>query len=146
MICARRPGRFYASVRLDVRRIDSIKQGQDVVGGRHRVKVVKNKVAPPFRVAEFDLMFAEGISTAGNLLDVGVDLGIVRKSGAWFYLDEERIGQGRENAKEFIKSHPEMQQVLQNRIKGVTDTTAAVPVVAGASGAGEDDEEFEEGE
>src|ERR687885_188563 len=113
--------KFYASVRLEIRRSEAIKQGQDVVGGRHRVKVVKNKVAPPFRVAEFDIMFNEGISTSGNLLDVGVDLGIVRKSGAWFYLDEERIGQGRENAKEFIKSHPEMQQELQNRIKGVTD-------------------------
>jgi recombination protein RecA len=138
--------KFYASVRLEIRRSEAIKQGTDIVGGRHRVKVVKNKVAPPFRVAEFDIMFNEGISTSGNLLDVGVDLGIVRKSGAWFYLDEERIGQGRENAKEFIKSHPEMQQVLQNRIKGVTDTTAAVPVVAGAGGADEDDDEFEEGE
>ncbi len=138
--------KFYASVRLEIRRVDAIKQGSDIVGGRHRVKVVKNKVAPPFRVAEFDIMFNEGISTSGNLLDVGVDLGIIRKSGAWFYLDEERIGQGRENAKEFIKSHPEMQQVLQNRIKGVTDTTAAVPVLAGAGGADEDDDEFEEGE
>jgi recombination protein RecA len=134
--------KFYASVRLEIRRVDAIKQGSDIVGGHHRVKVVKNKVAPPFRVAEFDIMFNEGISKSGNLLDVGADLGIIRKSGAWFYLDEERIGQGRENAKLFLKTHPEMAIEVERRIKATSDTTAAVPVVAGG-GDDEDDDEFE---
>jgi recombination protein RecA len=136
--------KFYASVRLEIRRTESIKQGQDITGGRHKVKVVKNKVAPPFRVAEFDIMFNEGISTAGNLLDVGTELGIVRKSGAWFYLDEERIGQGRENAKEFLKSHPELGKEIERRIKGVADTTAAVPVLAGAGVEADEDDAYEE--
>jgi recombination protein RecA len=138
--------KFYASVRLEIRRAESIKSGTDITGGRHKVKVVKNKVAPPFRVAEFDIMFNEGISTSGNLLDVGTELGIVRKSGAWFYLDEERIGQGRENAKEFVKSHPEMAIEIERRIKGMADTTAAVPVVAGAGGEEEDDDDDPDGE
>lgn len=93
--------KFYASVRLDIRRIESIKNGTDVVGSRAKVKVVKNKTAPPFRIAEFDIMYNEGISREGNLIDVGVDMNIVRKSGAWFYLGDDRIGQGRENAKTF---------------------------------------------
>src|SRR5581483_4802589 len=88
--------KFYASVRMEIRRVDSIKSGQDITGSRSRVKVVKNKVAPPFKQAEFDIMYAEGISAEGSVLDVGVELGVVRKSGAWFYLGEERIGQGRE--------------------------------------------------
>src|SRR3954471_4658008 len=91
--------KFYASVRLDIRRVESIKQGTDTVGNRVKVRVVKNKVAPPFRVAEFDIMYNEGISKSGSVLDVGTELAIVRKSGAWFYLGEERLGQGRENAK-----------------------------------------------
>lgn len=136
--------KFYASVRLEIRRVDAIKQGQDIVGGHHRVKVVKNKVAPPFRVADFDIMFNEGISKTGNLIDVGTNLGIVRKSGAWFYLDEERIGQGRENAKAFLRSRPEMALEIERRIKGMADTTAAVPVVVG--GSEEDDDELEDGE
>jgi recombination protein RecA len=137
--------KFYASVRLEIRRVEAIKQGSDITGGHHRVKVVKNKVAPPFRVAEFDIMFNEGISTSGNLLDVGTTLGVVRKSGAWFYLDEERIGQGRENAKAFIKAHPEMATEIERRIKGVSDTTAAVPVLVG-NGKEEDDEYSEDDE
>src|SRR5215475_32496 len=100
--------KFYASVRLEIRRVDSIKSGQDITGSRSRVKVVKNKVAPPFKQAEFDIMYAEGISAEGSVLDVGVELGVVRKSGAWFYLGEERIGQGRENAKEFLKANPDV--------------------------------------
>jgi recombination protein RecA len=136
--------KFYASVRLEIRRTESIKSGADITGGRHKVKVVKNKVAPPFRVAEFDIMYNEGISTAGNLLDVGTELGIVRKSGAWFYLDEERIGQGRENAKEFVKSHPEMAAEIERRIKGVGDTTPAVPVLAGVGVVGEEDDDYDE--
>src|SRR3990170_2066576 len=98
--------KFYASVRMDIRRIETLKDGQDAIGIRCRVKVKKNKVAPPFRQAEFDIMYNEGISVSGSVLDVATDLGIVRKSGAWFYLEEERLGQGRENAKQFLKHNP----------------------------------------
>ena len=109
--------KFYASVRLDIRRIETIKQGQDSIGSRVRVKVVKNKVAPPFRQAEFDIMYNEGISAVGSVLDVATDLGIVRKSGAWYYLGDERLGQGRENAKEFVKTNPDVMSELENRIR-----------------------------
>src|SRR5579862_8765231 len=94
--------KFYASVRLDIRRTDSIKQGQEVVGNRTRVRVVKNKVAPPFKSAEFDIMYSEGISREGGLLDLGLEMGLVKKSGAWFTVGDIRLGQGRENAKEFL--------------------------------------------
>jgi recombination protein RecA len=100
--------KFYSSVRLDIRRIGNIKDGQEVVGSRTRVKVVKNKVAPPFKQAEFDIMYGEGISSAGDLLDMAAETGIVDKSGAWYSFDKERIGQGRENAKQFLKEHPEV--------------------------------------
>ncbi len=116
--------KFYASVRMEIRRVDSIKSGQDITGSRSRVKVVKNKVAPPFKQAEFDIMYAEGISAAGSVLDVGVELGVVRKSGAWFYYGEERVGQGRENAKDFLKAHPEMQEEIYRRILGLADKAA----------------------
>jgi recombination protein RecA len=116
--------KFYASVRLEIRRVDSIKSGTDITGSRSRVKVVKNKVAPPFKQAEFDIMYAEGISAAGSILDVGVELGVVRKSGAWFYYGEERVGQGRENAKDFLKAHPETQEEIYRRILGIADKTA----------------------
>lgn len=112
--------KFYASVRLDIRRIEAIKQGQDTIGIRARVKVVKNKVAPPFRQAEFDIMYNEGISQAGSILDVGTDLGIIRKSGAWYYLDEERLGQGRESAKEFLKANPDVLREIENRIRSTS--------------------------
>ena len=95
--------KFYASVRLDIRRIESIKDGTDVVGNRVRVKVVKNKVAPPFKQAEFDIMYGQGISREGNLLDVAVDMDIIKKSGAWFTYEGEQLGQGRENAKVFLR-------------------------------------------
>ena len=109
--------KFYASVRCDIRRIEALKNGQDSIGMRARVKVVKNKVAPPFRQAEFDIMYNEGISKAGSVLDVGTDLGIVRKSGAWYYLEEERLGQGRENAKEFLKANPDVMNEIEGRIR-----------------------------
>ncbi|HET7036503.1 MAG TPA: recombinase RecA [Thermomicrobiaceae bacterium] len=109
--------KFYASVRCDIRRIEALKNGQDSIGMRARVKVVKNKVAPPFRQAEFDIMYNEGISKAGSVLDVGTDLGIVRKSGAWYYLEEERLGQGRENAKEFLKANPDVMGEIEGRIR-----------------------------
>ncbi|WP_287157152.1 recombinase RecA, partial [Chloroflexus sp.] len=98
--------KFYASVRLDIRRVETLKQGQEAIGSRVRVKVIKNKVAPPFRQAEFDILANEGISREGNIIDIGTELGIIRKSGAWFYLGEDRLGQGRENVREFLKNNP----------------------------------------
>src|SRR5947209_10868630 len=109
--------KFYASVRLDVRRIDSIKQGTEVVGSRVKVKVVKNKVAPPFRVAEFDIMYNEGISKEGGLLDLAVELGLVKKTGAFFSYSETRLGQGRENAREFLKRNREMSAEIERLIR-----------------------------
>ncbi|MGD9186753.1 MAG: recombinase RecA [Desulfobacteraceae bacterium] len=109
--------KFYASVRLDIRRIGAIKNGQDVVGNRTRVKVVKNKMAPPFKEAEFDIMYGEGISLPGDLLDVGVEAGIVDKSGAWYSYDGERIGQGRENVKKFLKDNPDLFATVNERVR-----------------------------
>ncbi|MGA3173075.1 MAG: recombinase RecA [Syntrophorhabdales bacterium] len=108
--------KFYASVRLDIRRISAIKDGQEVVGSRTRVKVVKNKLAPPFREAEFDIVFGEGISREGDLVDLGVEASLVEKSGTWFSYGEARIGQGRENAKEFLKEHPDVAGELQSKL------------------------------
>ena len=112
--------KFYASLRLDVRRIDSIKQGTEVVGSRVKVKVVKNKVAPPFRVAEFDIMYNEGISKEGGLLDMAVELGLVKKTGAFFSYGETRLGQGRENAREFLKRNAEIAQQIDRLIRQQT--------------------------
>lgn len=108
--------KFYSSMRLDIRRIDNIKENQETVGGRVRVKVVKNKVAPPFKQAEFDIYFNEGISRSGELIDVGVEQGIIEKSGAWYSFNGNRIGQGRENSKEFLKNNPEVSGTIQQRI------------------------------
>jgi recombination protein RecA len=109
--------KFYSSVRLDIRRIESIKDGVEVVGSRTRVKVVKNKVAPPFRQAEFDIMYGKGISREGSLLDIGVDLGIVKKSGAWYTYEGEQLGQGRENAKTFLAENPEVMVEISEQIR-----------------------------
>jgi recombination protein RecA len=109
--------KFYASVRLDIRRIGAIKDGQDVTGNRTKVKVVKNKMAPPFREVEFDIMYGEGISREGDLIDLAVEKEIVEKSGAWFSFDSERIGQGRENAKIFLREHPEMARSIEDKVK-----------------------------
>jgi len=109
--------KFYASVRIDIRRIASIKDGDQVVGGRTRVKVVKNKVAPPFREAEFDIMYGEGISREGDLLDLAVEKRIIEKSGAWFAYGGDRLGQGRENAKQFLKENPEIRQTIEDRVR-----------------------------
>jgi len=109
--------KFYASVRLDIRRIDSIKSADAIIGNRTRVKVTKNKVAPPFKQAEFDIMYNEGISKTGNLVDVGVKEGIVQKSGAWFAYGDVRLGQGRENAKIFLKENPEVAQEIDTKIR-----------------------------
>jgi recombination protein RecA len=108
--------KFYSSVRLDIRRIESIKDGAEVVGNRTRVKVVKNKVAPPFRQAEFDIMYGKGISREGSLLDIGVDLGIVKKAGAWYTYEGEQLGQGRENARNYLESHPELMEKIEGLI------------------------------
>ncbi len=109
--------KFYASVRLDIRRIGAIKDRDDVVGNQTRVKVVKNKVAPPFKVVEFDIMYGEGISKTGELLDHGVNAGIVEKSGSWFSYDSQRIGQGRENAKRFLRENPEVADKIETKIR-----------------------------
>jgi recombination protein RecA len=109
--------KFYASVRVDIRRIASIKDGDHVIGGRTRVKVVKNKLAPPFREAEFDIMYGEGISREGDLLDLAVDKRIIEKSGAWFAYGGERLGQGRENAKQFLKENPDIRQIIEDRVR-----------------------------
>jgi recombination protein RecA len=138
--------KFYASVRLDIRRIGAIKEREEVVGNQTRVKVVKNKVAPPFKTIEFDIMYGEGISKTGELVDLGVKAGIVEKSGAWFSFDSERIGQGRENAKAYLKEHPETADRIERAVRQNAGLIAGQileggpePSEEGASGAGEDD-------
>jgi recombination protein RecA len=137
--------RFYASVRLDIRRIETLKSGTEMIGSRARVKVVKNKVAPPFRQAEFDIMANEGISRAGNILDVGTELDIIRKSGAWFYLGEDRLGQGRENAKQFLNENPVLMDEIERLIRAQAMSNAvAAPVAAEGDDEGDEDGLFEE--
>ena len=124
--------KFYASVRLDIRRVESIKDGAEIVGSRTRVKVVKNKCAPPFRSAEFDIMYGHGISREGSILDVAVDFDIVKKSGAWYTYEGEQLGQGRENAKQFLRESPELVVEIDERIRKMVATVAAdVPLGAG---------------
>jgi recombination protein RecA len=134
--------KFYASVRMDIRRIETLKSGQEAIGSRSRVKVVKNKVAPPFRQAEFDIMANEGISRAGNILDKGAELEIIRKSGAWFYLGEDRLGQGRENAKQFLNENPALADEIERLIRAQAMTTAPAPVAVSTDNG--EDELFEE--
>ncbi len=120
--------KFYASVRLDIRRIETLKASDDAIGNRVRVKVVKNKVAPPFRQAEFDIMYDSGISREGAIVDLGTNFGIIKKAGTWYSYGEERIGQGRENAKSYMKEHPDMAQEIERRIKaaaGLVDDASA---------------------
>ncbi len=119
--------KFYASVRLDIRRIETIKSGTESIGNRVRVKVVKNKVAPPFRVAEFDVMYGEGISKEGGLLDVGVAMGVVDKTGSWFTYEDTRLGQGREASKDFLRSNAAIATEIEGKIRGKVDVVA-VPV------------------
>ncbi|MCL6451352.1 MAG: recombinase RecA [Acetobacteraceae bacterium] len=109
--------KFYASLRLEVRRLEAIKQGTEVIGNRTRVKVVKNKLAPPFRQADFDIIYGEGISREGSVLDVGAELGIVSRSGSWYTFGDQRLGQGRENAKEYLKQNPELRHKIEARIR-----------------------------
>jgi recombination protein RecA len=112
--------KFWSSVRLEVRRVETLKQGTDMVGSRTRVKVVKNKCAPPFRQAEFDIMFGKGISKSGGILDMATEMGLVSKSGTWFTCDEQRLGQGRENAKQYLEEHVELMQELESKIREAT--------------------------
>lgn len=122
--------KFWASVRLEVRRVDTIKQGTEVIGARTRVKVVKNKVAPPFKQAEFDIIFGKGISRAGGILDLGVESGIITKSGTWFTYGDIRLGQGRENARTFLEEHPDIADEIEARIRsgGVVAVTSSPPL------------------
>ena len=128
--------KFYSSVRLDIRRIESLKDGAEVVGNRTRVKVVKNKVAPPFRQAEFDIMYGKGISREGSLLDMSVDLGLVKKSGAWFTYEGEQLGQGRENAKNFLSENPEIMVELNGKVRSAAGLDG--PIEEGFSAADEE--------
>ncbi|MFN8104788.1 MAG: recombinase RecA [Acidimicrobiia bacterium] len=130
--------KFYSSVRLDVRRIDSIKQANEVTGNRVRVKVVKNKVAAPFRQAEFDIMYGQGVSREGSLLDVSVDLGFVKKSGAWFTYEGEQLGQGRENAKQFLADNVDIALELDQRVRAHYDDSVAVDGAADGAAAESD--------
>ena len=108
--------KFYASVRMDIRRIETLKSGSDAVGNRTRVKVVKNKMAPPFKQAEFDILYGEGISREGGLIDLGVEHGVVRKSGAWFTYEGDQLGQGKENSRQFLKDNPDLAAEIEEKI------------------------------
>jgi len=135
--------KFYSSVRLDVRRIETIKQGNDMVGNRTRIKVVKNKVAPPFKQAEVDIMYGEGISKEGSIVDIGVEMDIVQKSGAWFSYNGERLGQGRENAKQFLKDHKEISGTIEQQIREASNLAAAAAFNSEDVSKDEDEDEFE---
>jgi len=130
--------KFYASVRLDIRRVETLKQGTDMVGNRVKVKVVKNKVAPPFRQAEFDIMFGTGISRSGGILDMAIELGLANKSGSWFTYGDQRIGQGRENAKQYLEEHPETMVEMEARIREIAvGPVESLPATLEADAAGE---------
>jgi recombination protein RecA len=126
--------KFYASVRIDIRRIGSIKKGEEVIGSETRAKVVKNKVAPPFRNAEFDILYGEGISREGEIVELGVANNIVEKSGAWYSYGKERIGQGKDNAREYLREHPEIAQEIEGKIRAALG-------VGGAAAAAEEEAE-----
>jgi recombination protein RecA len=129
--------KFYASVRLDIRRIGAIKEREDVIGNQTRVKVVKNKMAPPFKVVEFDIMYGEGVSKRGELIDLGVAAGVVEKSGSWFSHDGTRIGQGRENAKQYLKDHPDAAAAIEKAIRANAGLVADAMLLAAPDGAEE---------
>jgi recombination protein RecA len=137
--------KFYASVRLDIRRIGAIKDRDEVVGNQTRVKVVKNKVAPPFRVVEFDIMYGEGISKLGELIDLGVKAGVVEKSGSWYSHDGQRIGQGRENTKQFLRETPEVAQAIEREVRRDAGLIADA-IAAESLGQAQDDAEEESAE
>jgi recombination protein RecA len=139
--------KFYASVRLDIRRIGQIKESADnILGNRTRVKVVKNKVAPPFKVVEFDIIYGEGISKVGEILDIGVEMNIIKKSGSWFSYGDIKLGQGRETVKQLLQDTPELALELENKIKAAitgADPAAKKAKVA-SNGAKDDDDDFED--
>jgi recombination protein RecA len=135
--------KFYASVRMDVRRIQSIKSGADVVGSRTRVRITKNKVAPPFREAEFDIMYNEGISKEGDIVDLGAELEVISKRGAFFSYGEQRIGQGRENAKAFLREHPDISAAIEAVIRAQAGVLKA-PVATRAADGDDEAAEAEE--
>jgi recombination protein RecA len=130
--------KFYASVRLDIRRIGAIKEREQVIGNQTRVKVVKNKMAPPFKVVEFDIMYGEGVSKRGELLDLGMQAGVVEKSGSWFSYEGQRIGQGRENAKLFLRDNPETADAIERAIRGNAGLVADAMMVSGGESGGEE--------
>jgi recombination protein RecA len=130
--------KFYASVRLDIRRTGQIKDRDDIIGNSTRVKVVKNKVAPPIKQVEFDIMYGQGVSKVGEILDLGVKAGLVEKSGAWFSYDSIRIGQGRENAKEYLKENPDVAQRIENAIRGKTEEVGEALMVGPDAGDGDE--------
>jgi recombination protein RecA len=137
--------KFYASVRLDVRRVEAIKQGNDVVGNRTKIKVVKNKVAPPFKQADVDIMYGEGISKVGSIIDIGAEQDIIQKSGAWFSYNSERLGQGRENAKQYLKDNPEVSGKIEKQIREALLSSSLSAAKSGAfSTDDEEDSEFGE--
>jgi len=121
--------KFYSSVRLDVRRVETLKQGTEMIGSRTRVKVVKNKVAPPFRQADFDIMYGSGISREGSVLDVAAELNIINKSGAWYSYQDERLGQGRENVKEYLRMHPEVTNEVEQKVREAVKLSGKLPVM-----------------
>lgn len=131
--------KFYASVRLDVRRIETLKQGNDMVGNRTRIKVVKNKVAPPFKQADIDIMYGEGISREGSIIDIGTEMDIVNKSGAWYSYNNERLGQGRENAKQFLKDNPQIAVEIEQKIRDNSNLAS----VSQSDNDTDDEEDFE---
>ncbi|MFC6226952.1 recombinase RecA [Paenibacillus allorhizosphaerae] len=129
--------KFYSSVRLDVRRVETIKQGNDMIGNRTRIKVVKNKVAPPFKQADIDIMYGEGISKEGSIVDIATEMDIIQKSGAWYSFNNDRLGQGRENAKQFLKENPQLADIIEKKIRENSNLIVAI-------GPNTDDDEEEE--
>ena len=123
--------KFYASVRLDIRRTGNIKKGEEVIGSETKVKVVKNKVAPPFKTAEFDILYGEGISREGEIIDMGVDARILDKSGAWYAYNGEKIGQGKDNAREFLRENPDLAREIENKVR----ESVGIPVLGADTGA-----------
>lgn len=133
--------KFYSSIRLDVRRVETIKQGNDMVGNRTRIKVVKNKVAPPFKQADIDIMYGEGISKEGSLVDIGTEMGIIDKSGAWYSFNGDRLGQGRENVKLYLKEHKQLADQIEQQIRQMSGSAATAG--AGAVSPDEDEDDFD---